>query len=84
MRIIPAMGHIPLWKLQPMHLIEFYSNLEEDGMRLDGRYKAKQKLIDIIHNSGCRKGYASFVRATGTFQYSILLAHSKNFIPFFL
>lgn len=70
-RIIPSLGHIPLWKLQPVHLIEFYNNLEEEGMRLDTRYKAKQKLIDIIHYSGSRKGYASFARAAGVSDKTI-------------
>lgn len=64
-RIIPALGHIPLQKLQPSHIIEFYNNLEESGMRKDTRYKAKQKLIDIVYNSGPRKGFASFAKAVG-------------------
>ena len=37
-RIIPAIGHIKLAKLQPHHLMEFYNNLGEDGLRLDTRY----------------------------------------------
>lgn len=64
-RIIPALGHIPLWKLQPAHIIEFYNNLGEEGIRFDMRYRAKQELIDIIHNSGPKKGYSSFARAAG-------------------
>lgn len=34
-RIIPALGHIRLIKLKPTHLMEFYNNLREPGMRLD-------------------------------------------------
>lgn len=34
-RIIPALGHIKLNKIQPTHLIEFYNNLREEGIRLD-------------------------------------------------
>lgn len=34
-RIIPALGHIKLNKLQPTHLTEFYNNLREDGIRAD-------------------------------------------------
>lgn len=37
-RILPALGHIKLQKLQPHHLIEFYNNLGEDGIRLDTKY----------------------------------------------
>lgn len=36
-RIIPALGHIKLNKLQPTHLTEFYNNLREDGIRSDGK-----------------------------------------------
>lgn len=34
-RIIPALGHIKLKKLKPPHLLQFYNNLREPGMRLD-------------------------------------------------
>ncbi len=34
-RIIPALGHLKLNKLQPTHLTEFYNNLREDGIRTD-------------------------------------------------
>lgn len=36
-RIIPAMGHLRLNKIQPMHLTAFYNNLAEDGIRMDGK-----------------------------------------------
>ena len=36
-RIIPALGQIKLDKIKPIHLIDFYSNLTEDGIREDGR-----------------------------------------------
>lgn len=36
-RIITALGHIKLNKLQPTHLTEFYNNLREDGIRADGK-----------------------------------------------
>jgi len=32
-RILPAVGHIRLDKLQPHHLMELYANLQEGGMR---------------------------------------------------
>ena len=47
-RIIPALGHIKLAKLQPQHLLEFYNNLSEDGIRTDNRYKLKNNQIKII------------------------------------
>lgn len=36
-RIIPALGHLKLDKLKPVHFIEFYNNLQEDGIREDGK-----------------------------------------------
>ncbi|MBV7276121.1 site-specific integrase [Clostridium sp. PL3] len=36
-RIIPAIGHIKLNKLQPTHLVEFYNNLRENGIRNDAK-----------------------------------------------
>ena len=37
LRIIPALGHIKLTSLKPLHLQSFYNNLLEDGVRLDGK-----------------------------------------------
>lgn len=40
-RVNTALGHIRLDKLQPRHLISFYENLDEDGIRLDTTYKSR-------------------------------------------
>lgn len=36
-KILPAIGHVKVSQLQPLHLIKFYDNLTEDGVRLDGK-----------------------------------------------
>lgn len=36
-RILPALGHLKLEQIKPLHLSDFFRNLEEDGMRLDGK-----------------------------------------------
>jgi len=36
-KINPAIGHIKLKDLKPLHLMRFYRNLTEDGIRLDGK-----------------------------------------------
>ncbi|MDF2892066.1 MAG: hypothetical protein K0R80_2433 [Clostridia bacterium] len=36
-RVIPALGHLKLNKIQPTHLTEFYNNLRESGIRKDGK-----------------------------------------------
>ncbi|KAB3533841.1 site-specific integrase [Alkaliphilus pronyensis] len=36
-KILPALGHLRMDKIQPVHLLSFYNNLLEDGVRLDGK-----------------------------------------------
>ncbi|WP_190972205.1 tyrosine-type recombinase/integrase [Clostridium sp. HV4-5-A1G] len=50
-RIIPALGHIKLNKLQPTHLNEFYNNLRENGIRLDKKYTPNKNFDKIISES---------------------------------
>lgn len=47
-RILPAMGHIKIQKLQPTHLLEFYNNLQEAGIREDGVYTLKQNYTELL------------------------------------
>lgn len=47
-RILPALGHITLNKLQPHHLIQFYNNLDEEGARLDGRFTPTKVLTKYL------------------------------------
>lgn len=36
-RILPALGHLRILKIKPTHLLEFYNNLQENGIRNDGK-----------------------------------------------
>jgi len=36
-RILQALGHLKIEKIKPTHLLEFYANLQEDGIRKDGK-----------------------------------------------
>ena len=47
-RLLPAIGHIKLCKLQPTHLIELYNNLGEAGMRADTKYLLKLEYMEIL------------------------------------
>ena len=51
-RITPAIGHIKVCKLQPHHLMEFYNNLGEDGIRLDTKYTPCKDFKDILTDAG--------------------------------
>ena len=43
-RILPAIGHIKLEQLQPLHLMEFYNNLSEAGIK---KASISHPLVDI-------------------------------------
>ena len=47
-RILPALGHKKLDQIQPTHLIEFYKNLAEGGIRFDYKYKFKDNILSDI------------------------------------
>lgn len=47
-RINLAIGHITLEKLQPIHLLRFYDNLSEEGMRNDGSYIATMDIKALL------------------------------------
>jgi hypothetical protein len=49
---LPAIEHNNLNKLQSPHLIEFYNNLSEEGLRQDQKYKPKYNYIELLeeHN----------------------------------
>lgn len=51
-RVIDAIGHIKLAKLQPHHLQEFYNELSKEGMRLDTKYKAVNDFKHIMKEKG--------------------------------
>lgn len=51
-RIIQALGHIKLSRLQPHHLMEFYNNLSENGVRLDTKYRACENFKEIVMTAG--------------------------------
>lgn len=47
-RVLPALGHLKLNKLQPNHLLQFYNNLSEKGIRSDIKYSAKPEFKELI------------------------------------
>ena len=51
-RINKAIGHIKLVKLQPHHLMEFYNNLSESGIREDTKYKPCEDFKKIMRKAG--------------------------------
>lgn len=47
-RILPAIGHIKLGKMQPTNLLQFYQKLNDDNIRLDGKYTPDKELCKIL------------------------------------
>lgn len=60
-RISAALGHIKLNKLRPGHIMQFYTQLQQPGVRMDGKYKATSAFIKKFPK-GKRK---ALVAATG-------------------
>ncbi len=54
-RINAAIGHIRLDKLQPHHLMAFYKNLEESGVREDSKYRCVQDFKALLKQRGLTK-----------------------------
>ncbi len=63
LRIIPALGHIKLEKLQPTQLLEFYNNLAEVGIRLDTKYITSPEFKNIMDSQGMSK--SKLIKASG-------------------
>lgn len=53
-RISAALGHIKLSKLRPGHIMQFYTQLQKPGIRLDGKYQAKLGFV-AMYPKGKRK-----------------------------
>lgn len=51
-RIIPALGHLRIDRIQPHHLQAFYKNLAETGIRDDGKFRFKCDLDTMRNEKG--------------------------------
>lgn len=47
-RILTALGHMKVSKIKPAHLMAFYDNLEEKGVRQDSTYTATSALLKLL------------------------------------
>lgn len=71
-RINVAIGHIRLDRLQPKHLIQFYDNLSENGIRNDNTYILTEDINKIIKDRKITKVKLS--ELTGISQTTIRTA----------
>jgi integrase len=49
-RIVPALGHLKLEQIKPLHLMDFYKNLTENGIREDGKPGALSPKTILHHH----------------------------------
>ena len=63
-RILPAIGHLKLTKIQPQHLISFYNNLTEEGIRLDISYLPTSEFLRLLENVN----YSEIQAQTGLYR----------------
>ncbi len=76
-RIIPAIGHIRLDRLQPHHLQEFYRNLAETGVRADGKQRFREDFAAWMKRRKLTQ--SELARQAGVSCTTIgQLAHGKN------
>jgi len=75
-RILPALGHIKLEKLQPTHLLQLYNNLGENGIRLDARYTAKTEFKELF--AGKKLKAVELTKISGVSGETIRKARSGN------
>lgn len=62
-RILPVLGHIKLSRLQPVNLLDFYSNLAEVGIRLDTKYVATEVFKNTMDDKNMN--ISKLVKASG-------------------
>lgn len=63
-RIKEALGHLKLDQVKPLHLLDFYNNLQEDGIREDGKkgglsnktIQHYHRLLSVMFNDAVRWG----------------------------
>lgn len=58
-RIKPALGHLKLSEITPLHINAFYKNLAEEGIRIDYKYK-------------CRIDFRKFLKDNDISRYKLI------------
>lgn len=57
-RILPALGHLRMDRIQPHHLMAFYDNLAEQGIRSDMKYRCKEECCAALRGAVRRESFA--------------------------
>lgn len=75
-RINAAMGHLKIEKIQPHHLLSFYNNLAEKGIRLDTKYISTVDLRKVIKDN--KFTFKTLAEKSGISEQSVSVAAKGN------
>ncbi len=79
-RMYEAIGHIKLRDLRPHHLIEFYKQLSEKGIRKDTKYHCTADLKEIVRERNLKKG--DFAEMAGVSSSTLKVVFSGGNVAF--
>lgn len=71
-----AIGHIRLDRLQPQHILEFYNQLAENGVREDTKYCCKGDLRGLLKDNGLKM--KEFSERSGVSERTLRAAVNGN------
>ena len=74
-----AIGHIPLEKLQPVHLMRFYDNLAEEGIKHTAAYTIKVDLKAILKEKGYTYRQLAEITGLHTSTISKICNHKSTY-----
>ena len=75
-RILTALGHMKVSKIKPAHLMAFYDNLEEEGVRQDSTFTATAALLKLLPH-GIR---GEMAKKAGIGQDTMRLLYAGNVV----
>lgn len=75
-RINEAMGHLKIEKIQPHHLLSFYNNLSEKGIRLDTKYRCIVDFKAIV--KGYKLTFKALAEKAGVSEQTLTIVAKGN------
>ena len=65
-RIIPALGHLPIAKIQPKHILEWLQQLDESGMKNVAKCKLKPEALHLLKKNNLTAAKLEIASSTNT------------------
>lgn len=77
-RILPALGHMTMAKIQPHHIIKFYNQLANEGIREDTLYIPKRNLIKAMEQEEDRRQAVQIIGISRQTYHRLLNGNKTN------